>query len=307
MKNRDFRSLDNNTQAELRRLALLNLKKGKTVQFVAEMFDVHVQTVRDWRKKEKILESRNFQGEKRGRNEGDDRLITKEEEIKIRDTIIQKTPNEIGLGSSLWTRRVVHKLAKQITKQNLHLNTIGDYLHRWGMSAQRPSKIAYEQDKQKIEKWILEEYPKIEKQAKEEDAEICFGDESGVSLNTYYGKTYAPKGKTPKIKLPATRKHASMIASISNSGLSRFMIYKGSLDTQLFIQFLSKLIEERDRKIFLILDNLRVHKSKEVLSWVSKNENKISLFFPTTLRSTVQSCRIIKQYLKTRYTQGLFS
>jgi transposase len=300
MIHRDFRSLDENTQAELRRVALLNVDKGRELDFVAELVDVHIQTIRDWIKKRKILEDRNWKGQTRGRTKGDKRLLGKEEELNIKNLIENKTPDNLNLGSALWTRRIVQKLIKQKTNNDLHLNTVGDYLHRWGFTPQRPGKVAFEQDEEKIKEWIEIEYKKILEKAKKEKAEICFSDETGVSLNTYYGKTYAIKGITPNIKLPARKSHVSVISSMSNMGLLKFMIYKGGLDNDLFIEFLERLTRESSKKIFLIVDNLRVHKSKKVLKWIKKNNKKIAIFFPTTICSTIQSCGIIKQYLKTR-------
>jgi len=297
MIHRDFRSLDENTQAELRRVALLNLDKGRELDFVAELVDVHIQTIRDWIKKRKILESRNFKGQTK-----DKRLLEKEDELDIKNLIENKTPDKLSLGSALWTRRIVQKLIQEKTSNDLHLNTVGDYLHRWGFTPQRPGKVAHEQDEKKIQAWIEVEYPKIMKQAQKEKAEICFSDETGVSLNTYYGKTYAPKGITPNIKLPAKKNHVSMISSMSNMGLLKFMIYKGGLDNNLFIEFLERLTRHSRKKIFLIVDNLRVHKSKMVLEWIKKHNDKIAIFFPATIRSTIQSSGIIKQYIKTRHT-----
>lgn len=302
MIHRDFRSLDENTQAELRRVALLNIDKGRELDFVAELVDVHIQTIRDWIRKRKILEERNWKGQTRGRSEGDKRLLEKEDELAIKALIENKTPDKLNLGSALWTRRIVHKLIKEKTNNDLHLNTVGDYLYRWGFTPQRPGKVAFEQDEKKIKEWIEIEYPKILSQAKLEKAEICFSDETGVSLNTYYGKTYAKKGITPDIKLPARKSHISMISSMSNMGLLKFMIYKGGLDNDLFIEFLDRLTRHSKRKIFLIVDNLRVHKSKMVLEWEQKHKDRIKIFFPTTLRSTIQSSGIIKQYLKTKNT-----
>ena len=100
-------------------------------------------------------------------------------------------------------------------------------------------------------------------------------------------------GKTPVIKLPARKGHISVIASISNHGDLKFMTYKGGLDSDMFITFLKRLIHDVEKKkIYLIVDNLRVHKSKKVMAWVELNSKRIALFFPTSLCSTVQSRRI---------------
>ena len=46
-----------------------------------------------------------------------------------------------------------------------------------------------------------------------------------------------------------------------------------------FIEFLKQLIKNSDQKIFLILDNLRVHHSHIVKDWITENKEKIELFF----------------------------
>ena len=70
-----------------------------------------------------------------------------------------------------------------------------------------------------------------------------------------------------------------MISSITNRGKLRFMVYEENMDADLFITFLERLIESSERKIFLILDNLRVHHSKIVKAWVEEHQTKIALFY----------------------------
>jgi len=69
-----------------------------------------------------------------------------------------------------------------------------------------------------------------------------------------------------------------MIASVTNQGKSRWMIIDGTFDAKRFIEFLGALIKEADRKIFLIVDNLRVHHSKLVKAWVADHDTQIELF-----------------------------
>ncbi len=70
-----------------------------------------------------------------------------------------------------------------------------------------------------------------------------------------------------------------MISSITNQGKVEFMIYSRTLNSDMFIKFLSQLIKNKDKKIFLIVDNLKVHHSKIVSKWVEENKKAIELFF----------------------------
>jgi transposase len=304
---RDFRTLNQETQKELRRLAFVHLEAGMLGKDICKLLQINPWTLSNWIANKEDLETRNFEGKLRGRKEGEQRRLEPEEEIYIKKTILEKTPEDMGLGAALWTRRRVQELIKEETKELFPINTVGNQLRRWNLTAQRPAKVAYQQDMNKIEHWIKEEYPKITQRALLEGAIVKFSDETGMSLNTYYGKSYGLKGVTPKIKLPSGRTHISLISTMSIGGTGEFMLYKGGLNGELFIEFLKRQIKDSTQKIFLIVDNLRAHKSKLVKAWVERHKSKIELFFPATLRSTVQSNRVIQQYLKTHGTSTVFS
>jgi transposase len=70
-----------------------------------------------------------------------------------------------------------------------------------------------------------------------------------------------------------------MISSITNQGKVRFMLYRENMTSDMLILFLEQLINDTEHKIFLILDNLRVHKSKAVSAWIESKKDKIELYF----------------------------
>jgi transposase len=57
------------------------------------------------------------------------------------------------------------------------------------------------------------------------------------------------------------------------------VIYKNAMNSQTMIIFLNRLGKDADRKLFLVLDNLRVHHNHEVRDWLSEHEDQIELFF----------------------------
>ena len=59
----------------------------------------------------------------------------------------------------------------------------------------------------------------------------------------------------------------------------RWMVFKGALNARIFIDFLRRLIKDSKRKIFLILDNLKVHHSVPVQDWVEEYYDRIELFY----------------------------
>ena len=131
-----------------------------------------------------------------------------------------------------------------------------------------------------MQAWLQGEYPAIEQRARQEGAEIHWGDETALVNTDVRGRSYAPAGKTPVAKtVGGSREKLSMIATVTNQGKTRWMIIDDAFDADKLIEFLAALIKDAGRKVFLILDNLRVHHSKIVRAWVAEREDKIELFY----------------------------
>ena len=138
--------------------------------------------------------------------------------------LVDKAPQQLKLPFALWTRDAVRLAIKQKFGIELPLRTITDYLKHWGFTPQKPAKRAYEQDPKKLKQWLEQGYPEIANRAKKEKAEIHWGDETGVNNEAYHACGFAPKGKTPVVRLNAKRSSINMISSITNQG-------KVSMDT----------------------------------------------------------------------------
>jgi hypothetical protein len=51
------------------------------------------------------------------------------------------------------------------------------------------------------------------------------------------------------------------------------------LNADLFLTFLRRLIKDAKQKVFLIVDNLRVHHARKVKAWVAARAEAIELFY----------------------------
>ena len=69
-----------------------------------------------------------------------------------------------------------------------------------------------------------------------------------------------------------------MLSAISKRGKLHFILYKDNMNTEKLIDFMTRLIAD-SKKVFLVLDNLRVHHAKLVQSWVEEHKDRIELFF----------------------------
>ena len=277
MEKEDFRTIDDTIRSSYRKKAIALIKKGFKKGDVAILFGVNKNTVSNWVKH--YNETGSFKSKKKGVKSEDKKLLSLSQEKSIQLMIVDKMPDQLKLDYALWTRKAVKELVEREFGVVLAINTMGDYLRKWGFTPQKPKKMAYEQCPKKVQKWLDEEYLAIQKRAKEENAEIHWGDETGVRNNCQHGRSYAPKGKTPIKKSMSKRFSTNMISTVTNQGKVQFMIYSENMNSDKFIEFLRQLIKNNEQKIFLILDNLRVHHSYIVKDWVKENQEKIELFF----------------------------
>ena len=189
------------------------------------------------------------------------------------------TPEQLKFKCCLWTRKSVIELIKREFGIEMPLRTVGEYLKRWGFTVQRPAKQAMNQKNEQVEKWLNNQYPSIRDNAKKEKAEIFWADETAVQNVANYARGYSPKGVTPVLKVQTVKMHINMISAINNQGKLHFLLYSEAIDSEKLIGFMDAIIKQSKRKIYLILDNLRVHHSKKVTEWVNEHGKQIALFY----------------------------
>jgi transposase len=214
-----------------------------------------------------------------GRPSGSGRTLTAEQEREVQRLIRDRTPDQLKMVYALWTRQAVAELIRDRFGIELPVRTMGLYLSRWGFTPQKPMKKAYEQSPAAVKKWLDEQYPVIAACAKVEGAEIHWGDETGLRSDDVRGRSYAPQGQTPVVRVNNKRHGLSVISTVTNKGTMRWKIFEGALNADILIDFMKRLVRDAGRKVYLILDNLRVHHSKPVKAWLAEHKHEIEVFY----------------------------
>ena len=272
---RDARKVSRDVLEELRRQAKELRKRGMTRSEIGEVVGAHKDTVGRWLK----LDADDLAVRRCGRRPGQCRRLTPGQERAIQGMIVDKAPDQLKLPFALWTRRSVRELVKRETGVDLPVRTVGDYLRRWGFTPQKPAKRAHEQNPKAVGRWLNEQYPEIKRRAKAEGAEIYWGDETGVRNDGTHGRSYAPKGRTPVARVTARRSSTNMVSAITNQGKVRFHVYDGSMNVAVLKEFCRRLVRAAGRKVFLVLDNLKVHHAKAFKAWLAERPDRIEVFY----------------------------
>jgi transposase len=280
MERVDFRSLGRDTQEALRARAVhLVLCCGKSQGEAAEAVGASRQIVNLWlRRYAERGDAALKDGRRISARKGQGRL-TAAEARRVRRWIEDKCPEQLKLPYALWTAGVVQELIRRRLGKRLGLSTVQLYLQRWGFTPQKPLARARERSDAAIADWLERDYPKLARRAKREKALIWWEDETGINNQDQIGRGYAPRGQTPVLRGTAKKLSTSMISAVNNRGLMRFMCFKGALNAGLFITFLRRLTKDAPGKVFLIVDNLRVHHSVKVRQWVEQHSKAIELVF----------------------------
>ena len=268
-----------NVLQTLRDQAIRLRQTGWTYVAIAEAIGVSYCAVSNWCRAYSNGGNNAIKLQKRGRSEGMRRTLAPEQEAEIRKLIRDNCPEQLKMPFALWTRIAIQQLIKRMFSIDMPIRTVGEYLKRWGYTPQKPLRRAYEQNPKAVQKWLEEEYPIIKARAKKEKAEIHWGDETGLRNDSQHGRSYSPRGKTPAMLIPAKRERINLISTVTNQGKVRFMTYESTMNADMLIKFLKRLIKDAGKKVFLILDNLRVHHGKVVKEWIESHKDKIELFF----------------------------
>ena len=277
MKTLDIRRMPPDVQYDIRMKAVRAvIKEKKTRIEVAKIFNVRRETVGGWVNQYQDGGFSALKTAPMGRPPGGS--LKPWQAAQVVRTLTDKCPEQLKLPFYLWTRESVSVLIEK--RYGVHISkwTVGRYLAQWGFTPQKPVRRAYEQDPEAVRKWLSYQYPAIRREAKKQGATIYWGDETGMRSDHAVGTSYGRCGRTPVIPGTGQRFRCNMISAITNRGELLFMVFKKRFTTNVFIDFLRRLVRQVKSLVFLIVDGHPVHRSAKVRRWIQKHRETIRMF-----------------------------
>ena len=165
-----------------------------------------------------------------------------------------KSPLQFQPPFALWTWGLICTAFYRQHRIKLNLTSIGRLLAQLGLIRQKPLFGGWQRNPPAVQKWLEQEYPKIQSLAKRTGAESVFEDECTERSGFHSGSSLAAGGKTLIAMVTGERFNLNMFSAISPRGNLRFMVERGEVRAQVFIGFLKRLIQSRRRRVFLIVD-----------------------------------------------------
>jgi len=113
-----------------------------------------------------------------------------------------------------------------------------------------------------------------QKRADEQGATIVWVDESGFYLLPLAVRTWAPRGKTPILRVPFTHDHLSAISAITLDGRLFLRVREDNYDGEAVVDFLRVLLRKISGKLLLIWDGSPIHHGQAVKEFLREGAAK---------------------------------
>ena len=233
----------------------------------AAEYDVSRASVYNWLQRAKQGGMAGLEAQRRGPRS---RLsLTSDDEAAIRRIIDDQCPDQLQIPGALWTREAVRTMVKRRCGVDLSIWTVGRYLRDWGLSPVRLASRAYWQTRREWKRWRKRRYSRIRASARAGRAEILWCHETPLRPL----QRNAGKGRNGVAK--QAERH--LVAAVTNRRRYYFMVCHEKLSSATFLSFIGRLVEQVGRKMLLIVDKHRTHRSAAVEKWLSEHADQVRL------------------------------
>lgn len=251
---------------DVRVRAVRAVEKGCSVSAVADAYGVDRTTVHRWVQRRK----RGGGNSALARRPGSGRPPKLDEEGWGRlIEITLKPASEFGYETDFWTTRRLQQVVETESALVLSRPTVWRMLRDAGLTYQKPERKYFQANEAEREEWIRKMIPRIKRTVRKYKAILYFEDEASISLSTVLGKTWSPRGMTPKQTVTGKRGSVSAMSAVSKSGHLVFTLHDKRIASDEVIHFLKQLLtHHRRRHLVVVMDRASPHVSKKTLSFI---------------------------------------
>ncbi len=197
-------------------------------------------------------------------------------------SLVLQPATRFGYETDLWTVARVHQVVQEKLKVVVSQDTIWRRLREAGLTYQKPERQYFETDDKARQEWLEQTLPKIRETLRKYRAILYFQDEANVSLTAFLGKTWAPRGKTPKARVTGKRGGVAALSAISRRGHLLFALYEKRIASDEVIHFLGQMLQHhRSRHLVVLMDQAPPHVSKKTVSFIEGQPRLHVFHFPS--------------------------
>jgi transposase len=264
---------------EVRECAVHAVEAGHGIAHVADIFGVSRRTLTYWverHRKDPVagLSRKKSPGSARPR-----KATMVDASYLIRLTASDAT--QYGFDSNLWTARRVKQVLDLSPETSLSKSVVHERLREAKLTWQKPRRQYFDEggDDQNRALWLHDDWPKIQETAAKHRAILYFEDEAHIALSPVIGKTWAPKGKTPRVRATSLRGGFSAMSVISAGGSLVFRLFDRRICSDEVIDFFRELlVYHKRRHLVVVMDNASPHCSKKTMNFIN-SQKRLHVFW----------------------------
>ena len=271
----DARLIPDEVMSYLRMIAVHAVRdNGFSPEDVSQLLGISRSSVYAWLK---CFKHEGYEGLATKKAPGAEPVVTEEMDAWLKQTVLETTPEAFGYDTPLWTCALLAEVLAERFGVEVGGATINAHLHRLGLSVQKPTYRAMEQDPEAVARFVNETFPKLQRFANAIGADIAFEDEAGVDLRERSGTTWGARGVSPSVAVTGRRGHLNILSTVSAQGELRYHVTEGRINSDVYIDFLKQLLKGRTRPLILVVDGASFHRSKQVRLFIAQHRHRIRL------------------------------
>ncbi len=260
---------------------LLRIAHGHAFPDIADGLHISLRTVYNWlslfiRRRFAWLCGHHFQG--RGR-----KAKLHEEQRQRLYELIEQGPIACDFTCGIWTSSMIAVMIERAFGVTYHPRSVCRLLHQIGLTYQKAAFVSDKRDDEEHERtrrrWEQETWPSIVKRARQLKAVILFGDEVSFAQWGSLCRTWAPRGKQPKVPTCGKRKGMKVFGVIEVAhGDFLSLECEGKFNGEASTRFLKVVLSRYSCPVILIEDGASYHGGPVVNSFKAQMEAKGRLF-----------------------------
>jgi transposase len=260
---------------ELRIRAVQALRDGMTVSQVAQAYQVDRTTLYRWRTRYERAEG--TRGLLRAPGSGRPRKLQEFTPERWRGIVLQPA-SSFGFETDFWTAKRLHQVVTEQWAAGVTARTILRRLQEAGLTYQKPTREYFEADPVARQEWLRDTLPRIRSAAQDYRAILYCEDEASISLTALLGKTWAPRGQTPKQRVTGKRGSVPVMSAINARGRLVFRLYDKRITSAEVIEFLRQLLRQHPRRhLVVVMDQAPPHTSKLTAEFI-RGQRRLHVF-----------------------------
>jgi transposase len=196
--------------------------------------------------------------------------------------LLKATPRAHGWCRTRWSCATLALTLQAKRGVTVSAETVRRWLHEMGWVWKRATLVANDDDPQRVTRlarirWVFEQLKR--------DEAMVFADELDIHLLPKVGCAWMPKGTQLAVMTPGqNRKH--YLAGALNLATGTLLHCLGARKTNQLFRDLLETLEasypaERYTRLYVVVDNYKIHKAKAVEQWLATHPRVTLLFLPT--------------------------